>query len=218
MLHYIGIKKDYGRYLVQNRFLIMMFACAFVIIYLTILFHLLPLLTEGNITIGTTISLVGVFIGTYIAMWLINQKRIKTIEENYFYKLEILLSIKSTLRTVDEFNNKVKNMTDTEKTETGNATQRLYGVLFSRYERLIISVNSNTFVPVNIRTGIEALLLIYGVITASLNTPQVSFIALKSNLEIRRDIFDSKYFTADNDELVQKRLKELKDELSKIEQ
>ena len=216
MLHYIGIKKDYGRYLVQNRFLVMMFACAFVIIYLTILFHLLPLLTESNSTIGTTISLVGVFIGTYIAIWLINQKRIKTIEENHFYKIEILISIKSTLRSVDEFNNKVKNMIDTEKTETYDAAKRLYGVLFSRYERLIISVNSNTFVPVDIRTGIETLLLIYGVITASLNTPQISFIGLKSNLELRRDIFNSKYFTADNDELVQKHLKELKNELSKI--
>ena len=218
MLSHVGITKKYGRTLTYDRFLIVVFVIAFIVMYTTI--FLLPPLAGSDNTTGTIISLVGVFIGTYIAIWLINQKHIKTIEENFFYKMQILLTINSTLRSMSRFNDRVEGTIDMKKREAYNKDKYMYKDLFSRYEEYIILANSNTLVPVDTRNAITAMLLqIYGFIEVSLNEPQLSFIMMGKKLPTYQNtVFNSEYFTTDCDEQVQAQLKELKNRWSTIKQ
>ena len=54
-------------------------------------------------------SIGGVFLGTYIAVWLINQNRTRKIEENYFYKVSVLASVQGILNAVFLFNLRLKD-------------------------------------------------------------------------------------------------------------
>ena len=72
-----------------------------------------PFLVVGSDTlltkIGTVTSIGGVFLGTYIAVWLINQNRTRKIEENYFYKVSVLASVQGILNAVFLFNLRLKD-------------------------------------------------------------------------------------------------------------
>ena len=104
------VEREYGKRLVKNRFLFTVFAIVFTAVAVCLL---LPLLIANNDTLlaktGTAASITGVFIGTYIATWLINQNRTKNITENYFYKVGILTSTIEMLNGAILFIEKTKS-------------------------------------------------------------------------------------------------------------
>ena len=224
MLRHIGITKEYGRYLVHDRFLIAMFVIAFIIMYWTVMHFLVLLLAEGNSTISTTISLVGAFVGTYIAVWLHNQNHHKTIEDNYFYKLELLTVIDAIVENVIEFNTKFetiiarKDIENTIKIARCNHEKYIYRILFSQFDKLLASINSNMPAPVNVKSDVKLLIFkIHGAIITGLDDQSQQPISFGRQFWVdQQRLFNSSYFTADRDVQIQKKLKKMKGELLKI--
>ena len=92
--------KKHGRLIINEIFLITIFSIVFLVVNLL----LLSLWFDEEETYlsktGTFTSITGVFLGTFIAIWLINQNRTKNIEENFFFKLEFLINLHGILGAV----------------------------------------------------------------------------------------------------------------------
>ena len=224
MLCHIGIKQEYGIHLVHDRFLIVAFGSAFLFMHGIVSHVLVPPLVDSDNTIGTTISLAGVFIGTYIAVWLHNQNHHKTAESNYFYKIEFLSVINAIVRDVLEFNTKIetimagKDIENAIKIERCKQEKYAYRILFSQYDTLLVSINADIPAPTNVKSDI--ILLIFkmrSAITVGLDDKNQKPIDFKGQIwKEQHDLFSLPYFTADRDKSVQQKLKERKDKWFKI--
>ncbi|MEX2193313.1 MAG: hypothetical protein WD717_08075 [Nitrosarchaeum sp.] len=116
------IEKKYGHYLIKD----ILLTVIFVMVFIVVLALLRPYFDADEDTllakVGTTTSITGVFLGTYIALWLIIQSKTKKIEENYFYKLNFLINVQGMLSSVQQMNFNLKidekfDTTDIEKIE-----------------------------------------------------------------------------------------------------
>ena len=168
--------------------------------------------------IGTMTSVGGVFLGTYIAVWLINQNRRKAIKDNYFYKLELLTVVNVILRDVDEFNKELEmmaakqNIKNTEKITIHNQRKYTLEILVSQYEKLLTSINSNIPAPRDVKSKVNLLVFkIYSVIAADLKSSKQLPISFGPQLWVDQDeLFNLPYFTTDHNEQIQKKLGEMK--------
>ena len=177
-----------------------------------------PLLTVSSdallTKIGTVTSIGGVFLGTYIAAWLINQNRTRRIEENYFYKVSLLVDMQSILHDVNHTLSKIKYEKAHEKMDAHKIVelQKSGAEAFEYHKSQIEIINSNTFIPADIRAAVM-LLVEQGIksITVPSGYSGVQEIVVRRTLlrHLNR-VIDSKYFTKDRDEDVQKMLKEVK--------
>lgn len=102
------IEKKYGQYLFKD----LLFTSIFVLVFIGIIFLMKPYWETGDDTflakIGTMTSITGVFLGTYIALWLINQNRTKKVEENFFYKDSFLVNVQGMLSSIYQINFNIK--------------------------------------------------------------------------------------------------------------
>ena len=105
--------------------------------------------------IGTISSIAGVFLGTFIAVWLINQNRARKIEERYFYKANLLLNTSIILKGVINFLELLKNGTEEEKREKIVNKKEAATNRFKIYGGNIKIINSNTLIPASTRMNID---------------------------------------------------------------
>ena len=212
------IEKKYGKKLVHDRTIIAAFVGTFTVV-ISCLWPLLVAEDDTYLAKTGTLTSIGVgVLGVYIAVWLINQKRTKTIEGNHYYKLLILIFVKGVFEHIIVFNNEIQEAIENKELSIERYRSIKNAFMTSHYSKdgFIISGNSNTFVPDDIKIGIVFLLLhIRNIITVSkLNSP---FIKPDDDLAILQDsVFNSKYFTAERDEYLRKMLKDLQDMWDKI--
>ena len=109
--------------------------------------------------IGTISSIAGVFLGTFIAVWLINQNRTRKIEERHFYKASLLLNTSIILNGVINFLELLKNGTEKEKIEKIVNKKEAATNRFKIYGGNIKIINSNTLIPASIRGNVDIFLL-----------------------------------------------------------
>ena len=115
----MGLLSDrkYGRLLIGSTYIAAFFGGAF----LFVVVFSWPLLVTDNDTlltkIGTMTSISGMFLGTYIAVWLINQNRTRRIEENYFYKTSFLADVEGMLSTMYFLLRTIKEVREDERTD-----------------------------------------------------------------------------------------------------
>ncbi len=202
-------ERKYCRLIVGSLFIALFFGGAFI----AVVIFSLSLLEDSADTLLAKISMMasvcGVFLGTYIALWLINQNRTKRIEESYFYRIQIIPFISATLRKVNEINEKIA---DSKNKNTYNSN--FWKIIFDNYEHLIALINSNTSIPAHIRTNVNILRIeIYLFITASLDKQESIMLSLS---EYNDSVFNSKFFTTHTDEAIRTNLEKLNDEWSKI--
>ena len=215
------VEREYGRNIVKDRFLFTAFAIAFTIVTA---WWLLPLLIANNDTLlaktGTTASIIGVFIGTYITAWLINQNHIRWIKENFFYKVGLSTDVGVILEAVITFNTWIETINRNKiDVEMIKAEKHLLMEHFNHCRNRIETINSNTFVPAGIRQDSDLILLqVINPITKSLRNLTVRGIAVKDKLpDYQEGVFSTKYFTNDRSEIVQTCLQNLKATWNKIE-
>ena len=212
------IEKKYGKKLVHDRTVIAAFVGIFTVV-ISCLWSLLVAEDDTYLAKTGTLASIGVgVLGVYIAVWLINQKRTKTIEGNHYYKLLILIFVKGVFEHIIVFNNEIREARENKELSIERYRSIKNAFMSSHYYKdgFIISGNSNTFVPDGIKIGIVFLLLhIRNIITVSkLDSP---FIKPDDDLVILQgNVFNSKYFTAERDGRLQKRLKELQGLWDKI--
>ena len=212
------IEKKYGKKLVHDRTVIAAFVGIFTVV-ISCLWSLLVAEDDTYLAKTGTLASIGVgVLGVYIAVWLINQKRTKTIEGNHYYKLLILILVKGMFEHIIVFNNEIREARENKELSIERYRSIKNAFMSSHYYKdgFIISGNSNTFVPDGIKIGIVFLLLhIRNIITVSkLDSP---FIKPDDDLVILQgNVFNSKYFTAERDRRLQKRLKELQGLWDKI--
>ena len=184
-----------------------------------------PLLAAGDDTllakIGTMTSIGGVFLGTYIAVWLINQNRTRNIEENYFYKVSFLVNAQEMLHAVYLISSgieiELENIKeDEEKIEILQRSTERY---FECHKNQIEMINFNIFVPAYIRADVK-LLLREGakfIITPSENWVRQKSVVLKGLLPFLNKVIDSSYFASKRDKVIQKNLDRVIGERNQVE-
>lgn len=207
------IEKKYGHYLIKDILLTMIF----VIVFIVVLALLKPYWDTGDDTIlakvGTITSITGVFLGTYIALWLIIQSKTKKIEENYFYKISFLINVQGMLSSIQQMNFNLKvgekfGTTDIEKIE--NIRKSLYEE-FEYWKKQLEKINSNTSVPADIRTRVD-MLIHQGIKPISFANQDLKLqkkMVENTLLNPLSHLIDSKYFTDDKDSQIKHYLKQV---------
>ena len=202
------IKREYGRILIGTLFLVTIFAIAGLIVFgftLDLWYDEQPLISK----VGTGTSIMGVFLGTFIAIWLMNRDRIKKIEEQHVYKVDILHNLSSLVISVQQglFHAKTSGNTPTEIVKFADNKIDDY----KYWGNLILGVNNNDRIPPKIRDSVRLFLQqgikpLTSIMTASNDTKFVE----TTFLEPLDRIIDSDFLTKDNDDSVKHFLKTIK--------
>ena len=216
------VEREYGKRLVKNRFLFTVFAIVFTAVAVCLL---LPLLIANNDTLlaktGTAASITGVFIGTYIATWLINQNRTKNITENYFYKVGILTSTIEMLNGAILFIEKTKSEYTKHQIDEYHVEEypEVVPKFFEYNKDLAEIINSNTLVPADTRTDVVSLLQ-HGtnLIMEFSENQAIDSEIVQDMLHHLDEVFKSDYFMNDKSKKVQQGLEKVKQIRNEIEQ
>ena len=214
-------ERKYGRLIVKSLLIATFFGGAFVLV----LIFSWPLLTAGDdallAKIGTMTSIGGVFLGTYIAVWLINQNRTRNIKENYFYKVSFLVNVQEMLHAVYLISSGVEieleNIKEDEKKI--KILQRSTERYFEYHQNQIEMINFNILVPADIRADVK-LLLREGaklITTPSENWVTQKSVVLKRLLLFLNKVIDSPYFASKRDKMIQKNLDRVIGERNHVE-
>ena len=204
------IGRKYGAMRVGSRLLAVVFLAAFIVVAVYLLY---PLLVMGEDTllakIGTTTSIIGVFLGTYIALWLVNQNHTRKIEENYFYKVSLLTHLERILLVVNVYDECI----DSIRRKAGpESTSRGLLVWYSRnvedHQSRIEAINSNAFVPADIRASVESMMHAVKPVRISEVNDVKTEPLIGNNLLCPLDkVINSEYFTDDCSDGVRDSLK-----------
>ena len=156
----IYIKKKYGRYTVNEPFLVVIFLLVFVFVITMFIGLWMDEIESYLSKIGTFTSITGVFLGTFIAAWLINQNRNKSIEENFFYKIEFLRNLHGILNAIFGMCFQIKAETHLGTNDVEKITEvRKQAIEEFRYwEGQINKINSNPHIPAYMRSQIALFL------------------------------------------------------------
>ena len=220
--HILGLlyNRNYGRLLIGS----LLIAAVFLGAFLLIVALLLPLLMGSNDTlftkIGTMTSIGGVFLGTYIALWLINQNRTRRIEEAYFYKMQLLANLYSLLQDISIFFDDIKKTNDEEKNwDEINRRIEIGRKDFKNHALEIKSINSNEFIPANIKTSVNLLLKRGEQSFAAIRTAKKNQRLWVEQFLLRHldNVLQSDYFAADGSDDVQNLLNEIREYQENIE-
>ncbi len=169
--------------------------------------------------IAVTVSIIGVFLSTCIAIWFANTSRIKSKEENHSYKVALLANLQSlcndvysatfSFRAQDEVPRDDFDIVEIKKQTMED---------FQYWASLIQARNSNTYVPSYIRDSVS-MLLHQGIKPISFGEIPPSEMMLQNTFIIPLGrIIDSEYFRFDQDTTVKKFLKDVKDDRDKLQQ
>lgn len=208
----IYLRKKYGRYSVNEPFLVVIFLLVFAFV-ITMFIELWMSESESYLSkIGTFTSITGVFLGTFIAAWLINQNRNKSIEENFFYKIEFLRNLHGILNAIFGICFQIKGETNqgTNNVEKITEVRKQAIEEFRYWEGQINKINSNHHVPAYMRSQI-ALLLHQGIkpiANAVLDMELQRHQTQTTLLTPLERIFSDPYFVDDSDKEIIHELKE----------
>ena len=115
--------------------------------------------TDSDLSkLGVISSTLGVWIATYIAIWLINQNRVKNIEENHVYKIQLLTNLESTLHTIWSIIFYAKTHSEDDDREKLITTIKQSAEDFQYWTSRINLINQNTHVPPKIRDMVNMLI------------------------------------------------------------
>ena len=168
--------------------------------------------TDSDLSkLGVMSSTLGVWIATYIAVWLLNQNRMKNIEENHIYKIQLLTNLESTLHTIRS----VLYYAKTNNSET-DANDKLTNIVkqsaddFQYWTSRINLINQNSSVPPKIRDSVNMLIhqAIKAIYEPYLSIKDPDFLNIVLFLELD-SILDSSYMIQ-NDDSVNRVLKMVK--------
>lgn len=191
--------------MVDTEFLSTVFVIGGVILFL--LTQNLWFNTESILTkIGSAASIIGVFVGTFIAVWLINRDHIKRIAENNHYKVSLLVNLvgisNSVVMTLTFF------QADRENQEENSRVVEAQIKNYEYWAHLIEQINTNIMVPAEIRTSVAHLLHqgIKPISFVNIGGYDSSFLHV-TFLGPLNSIIESDYIAKDNDSEVQHFLK-----------
>ncbi|MHB8545156.1 MAG: hypothetical protein ACYDAJ_00105 [Nitrosotalea sp.] len=115
--------------------------------------------TDSDLSkLGVISSTLGVWIATYIAIWLINQNRVKNIEENHVYKIQLLTNLESTLHTIWSTLFYAKTNFDDDSGDKLLTVIKQSTEDFQYWTSRINLINQNTHVPPQIRDHVNMLI------------------------------------------------------------
>lgn len=209
------VERKYGKFLIKD----LLLTAIFVIVFVAIVFLLHPFWQTGEDTIlakiGTMTSITAVFLGTYIALWLINQNRTKRIEENFFYKIGFLTNVQGMLHPIHQINFNIKFETEQGTNDAESITKMRPSLKeeFDYWKNELEKINSNTSVPADIRTRVHSLIHqgIKPITFATMDLKLQRRMVQTTLLDILDMLIDSEYFTDDCDKDVQHYLKQVKE-------
>lgn len=152
--------------------------------------------------IGTGTSLTGVFLGTFIAVWLINRDHTKNIEEQQVYKVDVLHNLDGIVLAVQQGLHAAITRVD-----TADAIQKTVNYQIDEYKywaNLIRNANTNSYIPPTVRIAMELFLRegikpLTSVWTASKDKEFVN----TTMLNRLNQFIDSDFVSKDNDKSVQ---------------
>ena len=160
--------------------------------------------------VGTGTSIIGVFLGTFIAIWLVNRDRIKNVEEQHVYKVDLLHNLSSLVISVQQglFHAKTSGNSPSEIMEFADNKINDY----KYWANLILDVNNNVHVPPKIRDSVS-MFLREGIkpLTSIMTASQDSTFVDTTFLERLDRIIDSDFLSKDNDDSVKHFLKTVRD-------
>lgn len=144
------IEKKFGTIVIGSTFLIFIFSIAAII---TLFLTLNLWFIEENMLskLGTASSITGLFVGTFIAIWLINRDRNRKLEENNNYKEWLLVNIQGVIFAVQQ---SISNYA------AGHTSEKLSEIIkscesdFKYWQGLIEKINFNPLVPIKIRSSV----------------------------------------------------------------
>ena len=209
------VEKKYGKIIVKTSLITVIF----LIVFLIIINLMKPFWDTENDSIlteiGTMTSITGVFLGTYIALWLINQNRMKRIEENYFYKIEFLTKIQGILSAIYQVSFNVKIEVDRETFDSEELRKILKSSISdcAYWKQEIEKINSNTTVPADIRSQVSLLLhqAIKPISIIQMDLKWQKHMVQTTVLDPLDRIINSSYFVDDPDQNVRHYLKQVCD-------
>jgi phosphoribulokinase len=115
--------------------------------------------TDSDLSkLGVISSTLGVWIATYIAIWLINQNRVKSIEENHVYKIQLLTNLESTIHTIWAILFYAKTHSEEGDRDKLMDTIKQSAEDFQYWTSRINLINQNTHVPPKIRDLVNMLI------------------------------------------------------------
>ncbi|MEX2193034.1 MAG: hypothetical protein WD717_06615 [Nitrosarchaeum sp.] len=144
------IEKKYGTVVVGSSFLVTIFCLSsFVVLSFTwtLWFEFDSMLSK----LGTGASVVGLFVGTFIAIWLINRDRNKRLEENHNYKEWLLVNLQGVIMAVQQ---SVFNYGTRRKEDDIIKIINLCKEDFDYWKGQIEKINFNPLVPIKIRSTV----------------------------------------------------------------
>lgn len=159
---YTIISKKYGRMILTNFGLTIWFVSASVIV--GIIFSLMWNDFDTNLTkLGTIAAVSGIFLASYMTLWIMNRDRIKSIEENAVYKVSLLHDLSGLTHTIIQplLSEKSRRRKDVEETSPKVDEQKLFEAQieeFKYWAGRIQATNSNPYVSPVLRDAVNMLL------------------------------------------------------------
>lgn len=144
------IENKYGTIVIGSSFLVMMFSVG---AFVTLLFTWnLWLESDSMLTkLGSASSITGVFVGTFIAIWLINRDRNKRLEENHDYKVWLLANLQGVILAVHA---SIFNYAAGKKNDDLVRIINSCKDDFDYWKGQIEKINFNPMVPIKIRSTV----------------------------------------------------------------
>lgn len=159
---YTIISKKYGRIILTNFGLTMLFILASVIV--GIIFSQMWNDFDTNLTkLGTLAAVSGIFLASYMTLWIMNRDRIKSIEENAVYKVSLLHDLSSLTHTIIQplLSQKIRRNKGEEEIPSTLNEQKIFQAhieQFKYWAERIQATNSNPYVSPLIRDAVNMLL------------------------------------------------------------
>jgi hypothetical protein len=157
------ISRKYGKLILTNFGLTVWFALGAIVV--GIIFSFMWNDFDTNLTkLGSISAVSGIFLATYMALWIMNRDRIKSIEENAVYKVSLLHDLSSLTHAIIQplLSQKIKRKKDPEEIITPKLNeQKLFEAHieeFKYWASRIQAINSNTYVPPLVRDTVSMLL------------------------------------------------------------
>jgi len=210
------IRRKFGTIVIGSTFLVFMFSIS-AIITLILTLNLWILEEDMLSKLGIASSITGLFVGTFIAIWLINRDRNRKLEENNNYKEWLLVNIQGVIRAVQQ---SIFNYA------AGHTPEKLVQIIkacendFKYWQGMIEKINFNPLVPIKVRSSV-AFFFHQGI--KPLYSP--SFVFLDDNnsylkntfLNLLDRIVHTPYIQNDKDPEIQRLLKMVDDSIRMVE-
>ena len=144
------IEKKYGTVVIGSTFLVFVFSLGAAITLLLTL-NLWVMEEDMLSKLGTASSITGLFVVTFIAIWLISRDRNRKLDENNNYKEWLLVNLQGVILAVQQ---SIFNYAAGQTPEDLSRIIKSCEDDFNYWKGLIEKINFNPFVPIKIRSSV----------------------------------------------------------------